>query len=137
MEAARVMLRQVKGNMDSFPLMHVGVSLHVDKIQLPSVAITELEINIKFPTCWDGVNLEAKDGQEHVVYSECDVDEHNECFEFACPDSHPVKMPEIHWYYRVLEYKGGPHVFADGTDVSLSEFFLPKVLKHSIHFGIS
>ena len=55
-----------------------------------------------------------------MVYSECDVDEHNQCFEFGCPDSHPVKMPEIHWYYRVLDYKGGPHVFADGTDVSLS-----------------
>merc|ERR1719305_349298 len=49
---------------------------------LPLDACWELEINIKFPTCWDGVNLEAKDGQEHVVYSECDVDEHNECFEF-------------------------------------------------------
>ena len=113
------MLHQVKRNMDSFLLMHVGVRYHQKKVILTPVVITELEINIKFPTCWDGVNLEAKDGQEHVVYSEdCDVDEHNECFEFACPDSHPVKMPEIHWYYRVLEYKGGPHVFADGTDVS-------------------
>ena len=118
MEAVRVMLRQVKGNMDSFPLMHVGVSLHVDKFELPSVAITELEINIKFPTCWDGVNLEAKEGVEHVVYADgCDGDS-NECFEEPCPDSHPVKMPEIHWYYRVSEYQGGPHLFADGTDVS-------------------
>ena len=78
----------------------------------------ELEINIKFPTCWDGVNLEAKDGVEHVVYADgCDGDS-NECFEEPCPDSHPVKMPEIHWYYRVSEYQGGPHLFADGTDVS-------------------
>ena len=55
--------------MGSFPLMHVGVRLreHVKKI-LIRVIITELEINIKFPTCWDGVNLEAKDGEEHVVY---------------------------------------------------------------------
>ena len=121
MEVVRVMLRQVKKHMDSFPLMHVGVRLHFEKIKFTSAVITELEINIKFPTCWDGVNLEAKDGQEHVVYSECDVDEHNECFEFGCPDSHPVKMPEIHWYYRVKEYKGGPHVFADGTDVSSSD----------------
>ena len=77
----------------------------------------ELEINIKFPTCWDGVNLEAKEGVEHVVYADgCDGDS-NECFEEPCPDSHPVKMPEIHWYYRVSEYQGGPHLFADGTDV--------------------
>ena len=80
---------------------------------------SELEINIKFPTCWDGVNLEAKDGAKHVVYSdECDGKEHNECFDFDCPSSHPVKMPELHLYVRVLDYEGGTHVFADGSDVS-------------------
>ena len=80
---------------------------------------SELELNIKFPTCWDGVNLESKDGVKHVVYSEeCDGNIHNECFDFDCPASHPVKLPEIHLYVRVLEYEGGPHVFADGTDVS-------------------
>ena len=36
---------------------------------------------------------------------ECDGDEHNECFEFACPASHPVRMPEIHLYVRVLGYE--------------------------------
>ena len=77
----------------------------------------ELEINIKFPTCWDGVNLEAKDGVEHVVYADgCDGDS-NECFDFDCPSSHPVKMPELHLYVRVLDYEGGAHVFADGSDV--------------------
>ena len=99
--------------------MHVTVGVTSQKVEFTFGVILELEINIKFPTCWDGVNLEAKNGQEHVVYSDdCDVDEANECFDAACPDSHPVKMPEIHWYYRVLEYQGGPHVFADGTDVS-------------------
>ena len=77
-----------------------------------------MEINIKFPTCWDGVNLEAKGGVKHVVYSdECDGKEHNECFDFDCPSSHPVKMPELHLYVRVLDYEGGAHVFADGSDV--------------------
>ena len=81
--------------------------------------IAELEINIKFPTCWDGINTEAKDGNKHVVYAEeCDGKEHNECFDFDCPTSHPVKLPELHLYVRVLEYEGGAHVFADGTDVS-------------------
>ena len=36
-------------------------------------------MNIKFPTCWDGVNAEAKDGVKHVVYAtECDGKEHND-----------------------------------------------------------
>ena len=54
-----------------------------------------------------------------MVYAEgCDGTHHNECFEFDCPTSHPVKLPELHLYVRVLEYEGGAHVFADGTDVS-------------------
>ena len=79
----------------------------------------ELEINIKFPTCWDGKNVESQDGS-HVAYSvECDGDEHNECFDFDCPATHPIKMPELHLYVRVLGYEGGAHMFADGTDVSI------------------
>ena len=80
--------------------------------------LPELEINIKFPTCWDGTNVESETG-DHVAYSEeCDGDEHNECFDFSCPASHPVKMPEIHLYVRVLDYEGGAHMFSDGSDVS-------------------
>ena len=26
-------------------------------------------------------------------------------------------MPELHLYVRVLDYEGGAHVFADGSDV--------------------
>ena len=80
--------------------------------------LTELEINIKFPTCWDGVNVEDINGN-HVTYSEeCDGDVFNECFDFDCPESHPVRMPEIHLYVRVLNYEGGAHVFSNDTDVS-------------------
>ena len=93
--------------------------------------ILELEINIKFPTCWDGVNTESVDGN-HVAYSvECDGDEHNECFDFDCPASHPVKMPEIHLYVRVLGYEGGAHMFADGGDVSIILHFIATCLLHT------
>ena len=62
--------------------------------------------------------MESETG-DHVAYApECDGDEHNECFDFDCPASHPVKMPEIHLYVRVLGYEGGAHMFADGSDVS-------------------
>ena len=65
----------------------------------------ELEINIKFPTCWDGQSVESSSG-DHVMYApECDGEEHNECFDFDCPSSHPVRMPEIHLYVRVLGYE--------------------------------
>merc|ERR1712079_311415 len=52
----------------------------------------------------------------------CDGDEHGECFEFACPASHPGKLPEIHLYVRVLGYEGGAHTFADGTDIFHSDY---------------
>ena len=78
-------------------------------------------MNIKFPTCWDGINVESETG-DHVAYAtECDGDEHNECFDFDCPASHPVKMPEIHLYVRVLDYEGGAHMFSDGSDVGRYE----------------
>ena len=59
---------------------------------------SELEINIKFPTCWDGVNAEDLNGN-HVAYSlECDGLENdgpNECYDFDCPQTHPVKVSVI------------------------------------------
>ena len=83
--------------------------------------LPELEMNIKFPTCWDGINVESETG-DHVAYAtECDGDEHNECFDFDCPASHPVKMAEIHLYVRILGYEGGAHMFSDGSDVGRYE----------------
>ena len=52
----------------------------------------ELELNIKFPTCWDGVNTETQNGNPHVIYSpDCDPDHDNECFHHSCPNSNPQK----------------------------------------------
>ena len=53
----------------------------------------------------DGNDDDDDDGDDDddnagVPSEECDGDEHNECFDFPCPDSHPVNMPELHWYYR-------------------------------------
>ena len=113
-----LLIRQL---MDSFllkPVVVSNLSLNFCVYFAIQHDIAELEINIKFPTCWDGKNLESQGGVDHVVYStECDGEEHNECFEFDCPASHPVKFPEVHLYVRVLEYEGGAHVFSDGTDV--------------------
>ena len=117
------------------------------KFSLVSHFTSELEINIKFPTCWDGVNAEDSNGN-HVAYSlECDGLENdgpNECYDFDCPETHPVKVsviskvatsvsissqesnpiqiPEIHLYVRILDYEGGAHVFSNDTDVRTIKF---------------
>ena len=76
-----------------------------------------------FPTCWDGQRLESVDGS-HVSYTDgCDGDDHSECFHLDCPSSHPIKMPEIDLYVRVLGYEGGAHVFSDGSEVSSKTSF--------------
>ena len=86
---------------------------------------SELELNIKFPTCWDGFNVESKD-QSHVSYAiDCGPD-FNECFDFDCPITHPVRIPEIHLYVRILGYEGGAHMFSNETDVGIESICISK-----------
>ena len=54
----------------------------------------------------------------HVSYAPGCDGESPECHELACPASHPLTIPEIHLYVRVLDYEGGAHTFSDGSDVS-------------------
>jgi Domain of unknown function (DUF1996) len=44
-----------------------------------------LRVAISFPDCWDGENLDSADHVAHVARSEGG----------ACPDSHPVVMPQL------------------------------------------
>ena len=74
-------------------------------------ACSELEVKLVFPTCWDGVNLVSEDMMSHVAY---DLTEGGS-FDGDCPASHPVKLPEIHLYFRIAGYEGGDYAFADGT----------------------
>ena len=73
----------------------------------PRQACSELEVSMAFPTCWDGVNLDSEDHQSHVSY---DIDGGR--FDGDCPPSHPVKLPEIQFFFRIVPYSGGQHIFA-------------------------
>ncbi|KAI1669069.1 DUF1996 domain containing protein [Pyrenophora tritici-repentis] len=48
-------------------------------------------INHRFPTCWDGVNLDSPNHRDHVSYPETGTFENGG----RCPDSHPVRIPQI------------------------------------------
>lgn len=104
----------------------------------PQTACGELEINFKFPSCWDGVNLDSVDHMSHVSYDE----EPEGAFDGPCPQSHPVKIPEIHWYFRILNYPGGHHQFSDGTGTLHADYmsgwnatFLQQVLDNCINYS--
>ena len=40
-----------------------------------------------------------------------------------CPDTHPVKIPQIRIFTRIEPYSGGIHVFSDGTGYFHSDYF--------------
>ncbi|KAI4611422.1 hypothetical protein J4E80_007643 [Alternaria sp. BMP 0032] len=48
-------------------------------------------INHRFPTCWDGVNLDSPNHREHVSYPATGTFENGG----ACPSTHPVRLPQI------------------------------------------
>ena len=76
----------------------------------PATACSELEVEMAFPTCWDGVNIDSDDHKSHVAYSLGDGS-----FDGDCPSSHPVKLPQINFFFRIVPYSGGQHIFSDMT----------------------
>ncbi|TPX19010.1 uncharacterized protein E0L32_011327 [Thyridium curvatum] len=47
--------------------------------------------NVRFPTCWDGKNLDSPDHMSHVSYPAGGTFERNS----PCPATHPVKIPQL------------------------------------------
>ncbi|KAK7983483.1 hypothetical protein PG989_010885 [Apiospora arundinis] len=52
--------------------------------------------NIRFPTCWDGKNLDSPDHASHVAYPTSGTFESGG----PCPSTHPVKIPQL--FYEVI-----------------------------------
>ncbi|KAF2822494.1 hypothetical protein CC86DRAFT_357397 [Ophiobolus disseminans] len=48
-------------------------------------------VNVRFPTCWDGQNLDSPDHMAHVAYPSSGTFENNG----PCPATHPVKLPQL------------------------------------------
>ncbi|KAK3215015.1 hypothetical protein GRF29_19g1984182 [Pseudopithomyces chartarum] len=55
-----------------------------------------LMINVRFPTCWDGKNLDSPDHMSHIAYPSSGTFENNG----PCPSTHPVKIPQL--FYEVI-----------------------------------
>ena len=56
--------------------------------------------NVRFPTCWDGVNLDSADHMRHVAYPSSGTFESDG----PCPSTHPVKIPQL-FYETVWDTK--------------------------------
>ncbi|KAJ4368749.1 hypothetical protein N0V83_005831 [Neocucurbitaria cava] len=53
-------------------------------------------INLRFPTCWDGKNLDSPDHMSHLSYPASGTFES----QGPCPSSHPVRVPQV--MYEVI-----------------------------------
>merc|ERR1719379_1884274 len=89
------------------------------------------------PSCWDGVSLQSPPYHtDHVAYPEDGE------FWGDCPESHPIALPQIHLFFRIMPYDGGWHTFADGSGVfhadyvsGWNETFLQEVLDNCENEG--
>jgi hypothetical protein len=82
--------------------------------------------NHRFPTCWDGVNLDSPNHQDHVSYPEIGTFESGG----KCPSTHPVRIPQLMletvWDTRSFNNKadwpadGQPFVWASGDTTGFS-----------------
>jgi hypothetical protein len=74
-----------------------------------------LRLHVRFPSCWDGKNLDSADHKSHMAYA---------TGRRGCPASHPVAVPAIELIYR-YPIAGGPNVtLASGGQFSAhGDFF--------------
>jgi hypothetical protein len=83
----------------------------------PSTKCEELEVSMKMPNCWDGVNIDSPPSHTtHVAYSE------DSEFDTNCPASHPIKLPQVQLFFRIFRYDGGWHTFSDGSGVYHADY---------------
>ena len=88
----------------------------------PPVACSELEIKIVFPACSNGEKT-SSDFMSHVAYGEGDWTSQEGAYAAECPTSHPKRIPEIQFYFRILNYPGGAFTFSDMTSSVHSDYF--------------
>ena len=64
-------------------------------------------VSIRFPTCWDGTNLDSPDHQSHVAYPVGN----------GCPATHPVVIPQVFYetYWDTTPFNDKSQWPADGS----------------------
>jgi hypothetical protein len=65
-------------------------------------------VSLRFPTCWDGKNVDSPDHQSHVAYPSNSG---------ACPSTHPVAVPQVFYetYWDTSPFNDKSQWPADGS----------------------
>jgi Domain of unknown function (DUF1996) len=56
----------------------------------PAARGSFLRLHVRFPSCWNGVDLDSADHKSHLAYA----------VRGRCPSTHPVALPQITLIYR-------------------------------------
>lgn len=70
---------------------------------------SEMELNISFQSCWDGINLDSPDHKSHVAFPD------GEGENAPCPSTHPVRIPRLDFFIRWFNTPRAKWRFSDGS----------------------
>lgn len=73
-------------------MTRTGETLDMPKQPCPAGIMS----NVRFPTCWDGKNLDSPDHMSHIAYPTTGTFESGG----PCPATHPVKIPQL--FFEVI-----------------------------------
>lgn len=95
-----------------------------------------MSVSLRFPNCWDGINLDSPDHRSHMAYP----------VKNRCPATHPVNIPRLESFIR---YPIGPEritkiSFVSGPYYTLHQDFfngwdpdaLQRLIDHCINGGV-
>ena len=80
----------------------------------PAARGSFLRLHVRFPSCWDGRQLDSADHQSHVAYPRA----------ARCPSTHPVELPAITQIFRYPTRGGEGFELASGGQFSAHADFL-------------
>jgi hypothetical protein len=84
-------LRVIRWSCNSMPI----TSFEDYLAHIPSCNIGDVvNLSIMFPSCWDGVNLDAPDHASHMAYSEA-LPVAGGGLTITCPATHPVRLSQV------------------------------------------
>jgi hypothetical protein len=109
--------RMVAGGVGVGP-PHAGWSCDQDASNMQATPVScgskLMVLHVRFPSCWDGRNIDSPDHRSHVRYATGS----------SCPSSHPVKIPEIFLHVRYDRgASGSGYRLSDGTVSPHADFW--------------
>jgi hypothetical protein len=83
----------------------------------------DIKAHVFFPSCWDGVHLDAPDHRSHVAYGLSKDGKIDGPDPDRCPPSHPVKLPQLDFRVQYDVSDGRQYEYSDGEVILHADFW--------------